>query len=45
MGCSKKDYNDFFRATGYIDQPQDSEAFTSVLPVCDSDEFCKTDEI
>lgn len=41
-GCSKEDYDDFFRATGYIDQPQDSGAITSVFPVCDSDKCCKT---
>ena len=41
-GCSKEDYDDFFRATGYIDQPQDSGAITSVFPVCDSDRCCKT---
>ena len=40
-GCSKEDYDDFFRATGYIDQPQDSGAITSVFPVCDSDKCCK----
>ena len=40
-GCSKEDYDDFFRATGYIENTQETEAVTSVLPVCDSDECCK----
>lgn len=41
-GCSKEDYDDFFRATGYIENTQETGAVTSVLPVCDSDECCKT---
>ena len=40
-GCSKEDYDDFFRATGYIENTQEIGAVTSVLPVCDSDECCK----
>ena len=41
-GCSKEDYDDFFRATGYIENTQKTGDVTSVLPVCDSDECCKT---
>lgn len=41
-GCSKEDYDDFFRATGYIENTQEIGTVTSVLPVCDSDECCKT---
>ena len=41
-GCSKEDYDDFFRATGYIENTQETGAVTSVLPVCDSDECCKS---
>ncbi|MCI5924457.1 MAG: hypothetical protein MRZ30_06840, partial [Oscillospiraceae bacterium] len=40
-GCSKEDYDDFFRVTGYIENTQETGAVTSVLPVCDSDECCK----
>ena len=40
-GCSKEDYDDFFRATGYIANTQETGAVTSVLPVCDSEECCK----
>ena len=40
-GCSKEDYDDFFRATGYIENTQETVAVTSVFPVCDSDECCK----
>ena len=40
-GCSKEDYDDFFRATGYIENTQETGTVTSVLPVCDSDECCK----
>ena len=36
-GCSKEDYDDFFRATGYIENTQETGAVTSVLPVCNSD--------
>ena len=38
-------YDDFFRATGYIENTQETGAVTSVLPVCDSDECCKNDMI
>ena len=41
-GCSKEDYDDFFRATGYIENTQETGAVTSVLPVCDSEECCKS---
>lgn len=37
-GCPKEDYDDFFRATGYIENAQEAGAVTSILPVCDSDE-------
>ena len=40
-GCSKEDYDDFFRATGYIKNTQETGTVTSVLPVCDSEECCK----
>ena len=40
-GCSKEDYDDFLRATGYIENTQETGAVTSVLPVCDSEECCK----
>ena len=40
-GCSKEDYDDFFRATGYIENTQETGGVTSVLPVCDSEECCK----
>ena len=40
-GCSKEDYDDFFRTTGYIENTQETGTVTSVLPVCDSDECCK----
>lgn len=39
--CSKKDYDDFFRVGGYIENTQETGVVTSVLPVCDSDECCK----
>lgn len=44
-GCSKEDYDDFFRATGYIENTQETGTVTSVLPVCDSEECCKTNII
>ena len=44
-GCSKEDYDDFFRATGYIENTQETGTVTSVLSVCDSDECCKTADI
>ena len=40
-GCSKEDYDDFFRATGYVENTQETGAVTTVLPVCDSDECGK----
>ena len=40
-GCSKEDYDGFFRATGYIEKSQDTGAITSVLPMCDSNEYSK----
>ena len=40
-GCSKEDYDDFFRATCYIENIQENGTVISVLPVCDSDECCK----
>ena len=40
-GCTKEDYDEFFRATGYIENTQEARTVTSVLPVCDSDECCK----
>ena len=30
-GCSKEDYDDFFRATGYIENTQETGAVTSVF--------------
>lgn len=41
-GCSKEDYDNFFRSTGYIENIQETGAVASVLLVCDSDECCKT---
>ena len=41
LKAEKEDYDDFFRATGYIENTQETGAVTSVLPVCDSDECCK----
>lgn len=40
-GCTKEDYDEFFRATGYIENTHETGAITSVLPVCDSDECSK----
>ena len=40
-GCTKEDYDDFFRATGYIEKTQETGAITSALPLCDSDQCCK----
>ena len=40
-GRLNKNYDYFFRATGYIENAQETRAVTSVLPVCDSDECCK----
>lgn len=40
-GCTKEDYDEFFRATGYISTARESSAITSKLPLCDSDECSK----
>lgn len=40
-GCTKEDYDEFFRATGYISGTRESNAITSKLPLCDSDECSK----
>ena len=44
-GCTKEDYDEFFRATGYISGTRETGTITSVLPLCDSDECCKYDII
>lgn len=44
-GCTKEDYDEFFRATGYIENTQETRAITSVSPMCDSDKCCKYDVI
>lgn len=44
-GCSKEDYDDFFRATGYIENTDDNGVISGKLPLCDSDECCKTNII
>ena len=41
-GCTKEDYDEFFRATGYISGTRENGNITSKLPLCDSDECCKT---
>lgn len=41
-GCTKEDYDEFFRATGYISGARETGAITSKLPLCDSDECSKT---
>ena len=40
-GCSREDYDDFFRATGYIQPAKENGAITFNLPLCDLDECCK----
>ena len=40
-GCTKEDYDEFFRATGYISGTRETGTITSKLPLCDSDECCK----
>ena len=40
-GCTKEDYEEFFRATGYISDTSESGAITAKLSLCDSDECCK----
>lgn len=44
-GCTKEDYDEFFRATGYISGTRETGTITSKLPLCDSDECCKDDMI
>lgn len=41
-GCTKEDYDEFFRATGYISGTREAGAITSKLPLCDSDECSKS---
>lgn len=40
-GCTKEDYDEFFRATGYISGTRETGTITSKLSLCDSDECCK----
>ena len=40
-GCTKEDYDEFFRATGYIFGSGENGNITSKLPLCDSDECSK----
>ena len=40
-GCTKEDYDEFFRATGYISGTRETDTITSKFPLCDSDECCK----
>lgn len=44
-GCTKEDYDEFFRATGYISGKRETGTITSKLPLCDSDECCKHDMV
>ena len=44
-GCTKEDYDEFFRATGYISGTRETGTITSKLSLCDSDECCKYDMI
>lgn len=44
-GCTKEDYDEFFRATGYISGTREAGAITSKLPLCDSDECSKNNMI
>lgn len=44
-GCTKEDYDEFFRATGYISGTRENGNITSKLPLCDSDECCKCDMV
>lgn len=44
-GYTKEEYNEFFRATGYISSTRETGAITSKLPLCDSDERSKHDVI
>lgn len=41
-GCTKEDYDEFFRATGYISGTRENGNITSKLPLYDSDECSKT---
>ena len=43
-GCTKEDYDEFFRATGYISGTRENGNITSKLHLCDSDE-CSKDNI
>lgn len=40
-GCTKEDYDEFFRTTGYISGARETGTITSKLYVCDLDECCK----
>ena len=40
-GCTKEDYDEFFRATGYIENTQETGAITSKLLLCELDQCCK----
>ena len=40
-GCTKEDYDEFFRATGYISGTGETGTITSKLYLCDSGECCK----
>lgn len=44
-GCTKEDYDEFFRATGYISGTREKGTITSKLHLCDSDECCKNNVI
>ena len=44
-GCTREDYDEFFRATGYILGAEESGNITSKLPLCDSGECCKYDMV
>ena len=38
--CTKEDYDEFFRATGYISGARQTNTITFSLPVCDSNKCC-----
>ena len=40
-GCTKEDYDEFFRATDYISGARETGTITSKLLLCDSDECSK----
>ncbi len=44
-GCTKEDYDEFFRATGYIENTQETGAITSKLLLCELDQCCQYDMI